>query len=106
MVFHRLYDDDGIVHHQPNRKDKPKKRQSIDRESEYRKDDKGSYQRNWNGKQRNQRCPPSLKEDVDDDDDQDQSFYECLVNFVDAGTDSKRRIQSHNVVEALWEAPF
>ena len=67
------------------------------------KDDEGSNQRNRNREQRDQRGSPALEEDVDHDDDQDQSFTQGLVDFVDAGADRQRRVERDDVVQALRE---
>ena len=103
MVFDRLHDDDGIIDDQSNRKDHTQERQSIDGEPEHGKDDEGCDQRDRNGEQRNQRRSQALEENVDDDDDQDQSFYQRLVDFVDARADGKRRVERRDVVQTLGE---
>ena len=97
MMFHRLHHNNGIIDHQSNRQHQPKQRQGVDGESQHRKNDEGSDQRDRNGEQRNQSGSPTLQEDVDHEDDQDQSLAQCLVDFVDALADRERGIECDDV---------
>ena len=105
-MFYRLHDDDGIIDDQSNRQDHTQKRQGIDGESKHGKDHEGRDQRDRNGEQRNERGPQALEKDVDDDNDQEQRFSQCLVDFVDAGADRECRIERGDVVQPLGKPAF
>ncbi len=103
VVFHRLHHHDGIVHHQPDGQHQSKKRKGIDGEPQHGEDHEGPNQRDRNGEQRDERGPPTLEEDVDHENDQDQSFAQGFVDFVDAGADRERGVERNNVVQPLRE---
>src|SRR5205807_2883510 len=57
----------------------------------------------WNGKKRNQRGAPFLKENENDENDEQQSLPKSLGDFFDALADGKSRVEGNGVVEVGGE---
>jgi hypothetical protein len=98
MVLHSFNNDDGVVDHKSNRQHQAEERKRVDRETQCGEDDERSNQRDRNGQQRNQRGPPSLEKDEDDDDNQGERFKKRKDNLADTGGDCLGRIKRDAVL--------
>ena len=112
-MFDRLNDHDRIVHDQANGQHEAKKRECVDGKTQQREDREGPDERNGHGQHRNQRRPPPLKKDKDNQHDQRERRGERLDDFVDAFRDGMGGIQGEDIVEVrrkallqLLHAPF
>ena len=105
VAFHRLHHDDGVVHDQSDGQHQAEERQGVDRESEQGKDGKGADEGDRNGKGRNERRPPSLKEDEDHEDDEGQRFKKRFDDLADSFVDGSCRVEGNGIVEVGRE-PF
>ena len=83
VALHRLDDDDGVVDDQPDGEDEAEERQGVDREAEERKDGEGADEGDRHGQGRDQGRPPSLEEEEDHEDDEDQGLEEGDDDLVD-----------------------
>src|SRR5579871_769002 len=61
IVLNSLDHHDGIIHHDPDRQDKPEHRQGIDRKTKRDKKDKGPDDRHRDSQDGDERRPPVLK---------------------------------------------
>ena len=66
--------DDGVIHHQSNGQHQAEQGERVDGKPEHREKRKGPDERNRHGQQRDERCPPALEEDINDQHHQQQGL--------------------------------
>ena len=67
VVLDRLDHDDGVVDHEADGEHQPEERQRVDGEAEQREDRERADERDRHGEERNERGPPALQEEEDDE---------------------------------------
>ena len=92
LVVDILHHDDRIVDHKSDRQHQPKQRERVNRESEDRHEREGSDDRHRDRDHRDQRCPPVLQEDEDDDEHKYRRFDERLDEFVERCRNKERGV--------------
>ncbi len=105
-MFDRFDDDNRVVDDQTDGEHQAEQRQRVDRETQQRKDGEGADQRNRDGDHRDERRPPVLQEEEDDEDHQDHGLDERLDDLADAFGDRQRRVERDLVVEVGGKRPF
>ena len=103
MVLNGFDDDDGVVHDDADREDKPEEREAVHRVPEHghrrERADDGDRHRG----QRDDRRPPRLEEHEHDDRDQDDGVAERLEHLVDGLIDERGGVVHDLVVQARLE---
>src|SRR5688572_10169371 len=92
MMDHGLYNDDGVVHHNSDRKHESEHGQRVDGEPEHREKDERADKGNRDRDQRDDRCTDVLKEDKNNDGYEYKSFDERLYDLVNRSFDSRSGI--------------
>src|SRR5580700_456948 len=106
MTLHTFHNDDGVIHHQTNRKHQTKKRKCINGKPEKREEHERAYKRNRHGKERYQRRTPTLKKEKNNDNDQDQRDYKGFNDFLDSLRHGKSRVEGNGEINVLGETFF
>lgn len=74
--------DDGVVDHNTDRQDKSQQREHVEREAEHEHDAERTYERYGDGDYGNERRPPALQREEDDQYHQQQGFEQRTVDVV------------------------
>ena len=92
---------DSIVYYQSDGQHETEQRKSVDGKAKQRKKDEGPHQRNWYSQERDERCAPSLQEDVHHDDHQDNGDQQGLDDLLNPFCHCARRVERDGVIDAL-----
>src|SRR5215203_5858051 len=90
-----------VIYHDADRQHQAKHRQRVYRETEQREEDEGTYERNGNGEQWNNRRPNILQENKDDHYHQYQCFNKRVQDRLDRCLDCRRCVIDDLVVH-VW----
>ena len=82
MMFHRFDHDDRIVYNQADSQHESEQRKRIDGKTKEWEYDERANEGDRHGQQRDQRRPPALQENVDNKNNQDNGFEECVLDFL------------------------
>ncbi|EXI75602.1 MAG: hypothetical protein AW07_00913 [Candidatus Accumulibacter sp. SK-11] len=99
-----LEDDDGVVDDDADRQHHAEEGQRVDRVAEEVDAGEGAEQRHRHRGERNDRRPPALQEEIDDEEDEQHRLGQRLQNFLDRHADEARRVVGNGVAESLGEA--
>ena len=103
MLFNIFNDDDGVVDDQADGQDHGEQGQRIDGEIEDFERSKSTDDRNGNGQDRDERRPPFLQKDEDDEDDQEQRFDEGIFDFIDGCVDEICIVHDDGIIQVRRE---
>ena len=87
MMLDRLHHDDGVVDHEADGQHHGEQGQCVDGKPEHDERAERADQRHRHRQHRNQRRPPALQEDVNDDKHQHQRFKKSFGHFLQRRAD-------------------
>ena len=99
VVFHRLHDDDGVVHDEADGQHHAHEGDGVDGEAEEGEQGKRGDEGYRHGESRDEGRPPPLEEDEDDDDDQDHRLVKRMQDLLDPFADGQRRVEGDRVFQ-------
>ena len=90
---------DGIIHHDGDGQQQSRKREQIDGETEYPKEEERTYQRHRHGNERDECGTEVLQEDVHHEEHENESDHESHHHFFDRGV----KELCHIVVDLVFQ---
>ena len=103
-LLHGFHHDDRVIDDDADREHQPEQRERVDGKAQRGEGAEGTDERNGHDQDRNQRCAPTLQEQVDDEHDQHEGDDQRLDHLFQRLGDERRRAVRDRVHHARRKA--
>ena len=102
-TLHVFHHDNGIIHYNTDSKNQPQQCQYIQRKAKDQHETERTDQWNRNGNYRDQRSPPALQREINDEHHKNQRLKQGFVYFMNGLGNISRHIEWHLIAQPLRE---